>query len=326
MAFLSFKTLFLLALAITPQASASWLNIAELTGTCTLAASGKDDGPAFALALSSSKCKSVIVPKHVTLSIRSPLNTTRTYNKHIRLEGTLSFLADVLYWNENSFKITYQNSSSFWLLGGQNIKLDGGGVIQGNGQAWYNAFAANSDLYRPIPLTISHGKDVVVQDISVLQSPMWNFLITDSQDVHFDKMYLHSNSTNSSILAKNTDPGEYDIVEDIYVSNVRMSDAQNGIRIKSWAGPNVGSGRVSNIYYDKWQGDDIDYPIIIDTCWKKKSLVVDLACSPGNNTCTNIHLDNITITPPPAYAPATYVCQNTQVQGNAASLFNCTTT
>lgn len=25
---------------------------------------------------------------------------------------------------------------------------------------------------------------------------------------------------------------------------------------------------------------------------KKKGLVVDLACSPGNQTCTNIHLDN----------------------------------
>lgn len=69
---------------------------------------------------------------------------------------------------------------------------------------------------------------MVIRDISVLQSPMvrrlaagvvthrtpplltravsqWTFLVTDSQNVAFDKIYLYANSTNPSILAKNTE-------------------------------------------------------------------------------------------------------------------------
>jgi hypothetical protein len=174
-----------ITLAILPQLvvsrlAAGWLNVDVAHGTCTLKASGKDDAPAFALALASSKCQTVTIPKKTTLScaaflccphsgkaltsdsdcgcsIQSPLNTTKTYNKHIKLEGTITFNNNVVrarphsllrvllkglmlnldvqsYWNSAAYRIAYQNSSNFWFLGGENILLDGGGVIQGNGQ------------------------------------------------------------------------------------------------------------------------------------------------------------------------------------------------
>lgn len=111
-----------ITLAILPQLvvsrlAAGWLNVDVAHGTCTLKASGKDDAPAFVLALASSKCKTVTIPKKTTLSyaaflccphsgkaltfdcccsIQSPLNTTKTYNKHIKLEGTITYNNNVV--------------------------------------------------------------------------------------------------------------------------------------------------------------------------------------------------------------------------------------
>ena len=43
-----------------------------------------------------------------------------------------------------------------------------------------------------------------------------------------------------------------------------MSDAQNGARIKCWAGQNVGSGIVQNITFENFVEDAVDNPVIID--------------------------------------------------------------
>lgn len=43
-----------------------------------------------------------------------------------------------------------------------------------------------------------------------------------------------------------------------------MADAQNGARIKAWAGANVGAGIVRNITYKNWVVDNVDLPIVID--------------------------------------------------------------
>jgi galacturan 1,4-alpha-galacturonidase len=37
--------------------------------------------------------------------------------------------------------MTYQNATTFWFLSGNNIKLYGGGTIDGNGQVWWDQYA-----------------------------------------------------------------------------------------------------------------------------------------------------------------------------------------
>lgn len=54
----------------------------------------------------------------------------------LRLVGSLSFAYESM---QNAFYFAFQNSSTFWLLGGTNILLDGGGTLDGSGQAWYDA-------------------------------------------------------------------------------------------------------------------------------------------------------------------------------------------
>ncbi len=43
-----------------------------------------------------------------------------------------------------------------------------------------------------------------------------------------------------------------------------MSNAQNGARIKAWAGSGVGSGIVKNITFTNFEVSKVDNPIVID--------------------------------------------------------------
>jgi hypothetical protein len=71
-------------------------SISKRLETCTLEASGGDDGPPFAAAILSDQCSTINIPVGTTLSIASPVNTTATYNKLISLMGTLSFTDDTV--------------------------------------------------------------------------------------------------------------------------------------------------------------------------------------------------------------------------------------
>jgi galacturan 1,4-alpha-galacturonidase len=55
------------------------------------------------------------------------------------VQGTLKFNPNIRYWAGNSFSFTFQTQAAWWLLGGDNIVVDGGGTIDGSGQAWYDA-------------------------------------------------------------------------------------------------------------------------------------------------------------------------------------------
>ena len=43
-----------------------------------------------------------------------------------------------------------------------------------------------------------------------------------------------------------------------------MSNAQNGARIKCWAGPDVGGGIVKNITFEHFVESNVDNPLIVD--------------------------------------------------------------
>lgn len=50
-------------------------------------------------------------------------------------------------------------------------------------------------------------------------------------------------------------------------SNIHMSNAQNGARIKAWAGSGVGSGIVKNITFSNFIESKVDNPVVIDQCY-----------------------------------------------------------
>ncbi|KAH7099573.1 pectin lyase fold/virulence factor [Auriculariales sp. MPI-PUGE-AT-0066] len=373
---------------------------------CTVKSSGGDDAPALIAALQS--CPKVTVPKDTVLSIRSPMNTTDLSNVHLSLEGTLKYYDDVDYWATNSFPFEFQATYTFWMLGGKDILVDGGGTIDGSGETWWQAWTINSTVVRPIPLTIFKGKRVVVANISMIQPPNWFNLIHTSQDVLFTNVKLTAQAT--TVTPKNTDGwdtyrsdrvviqdsvinntddcvsfkpnstnilvrnlicngshgisvgslGQYpqyvDIVENIMIKNVSLSNVSNAARIKVWAGPNVGSGRVNNVTWDGIPVTNADQAITFDQCYfnvsdelckeypsrvnisnillrgvagtssgKLKALTASIKCSPGA-VCSNIVVDDFNVTPPSQYGAATTICENLTICGSSALQFNCTGT
>ncbi|KAJ7491241.1 glycoside hydrolase family 28 protein [Mycena latifolia] len=373
--------------------------------SCTLVARGHgaDDSPHFLSAVHA--CSKVTIPSFTTLNISTRLNMTGLRNKHIELQGTLRFNPNIPYWSGNGFSFPFQTQITFWILGGKNIVLDGGGTLDGAGQDWYDTFASNSSLLRPIIMTLFQATNVLVKDIKMLNSPEWFNLVNEGKNVTCDNIHINavSNSSNrpvntdgwdvyrsdqvtikNSIINNGDDcvsfkpnstniivsdlncngshgisvgslgqfAGMFDIVENVTSTNIKMSNAQNGARIKAWAGPNVGSGIVKNVTFANFIESNVDNPVVIDQCYMTNAtacaafpsntfiqdiwftdisgtssgpVVASLACSPDGR-CNDVNVNNFTLASAPS-GPAEFTCQNVNLTGNATPLFPvCTVT
>lgn len=72
-------------------------------------------------------------------------------------------------------------------------------------------------------------------------------------------------------------PEWFDVIENLYIYNISMSNATDGARIKVWPGADVekpdgwvgggGAGYVRNVTYDKFHQDNNDGAIKIDQCY-----------------------------------------------------------
>ncbi|KAJ8583841.1 pectin lyase-like protein [Rhizopogon salebrosus TDB-379] len=375
--------------------------------SCTVTASGGDDGPAFVDAVQ--RCGTVTIPAETTLSIATRMNMTGLINKNIELMGTVKFTNDMTYWINNGFPFAFQDQIAFWIIGGENINIYGGGTIDGSGQVWYDAFATNSTLLRPILFTVYQATNFAIEHITMINGPEWINFVNEGQNILYNGINISAVSTSSN-LAKNTDgwdiyrsdnvviinsninngddcvslkpnstnivasylycngshgisvgslgqyAGVYDIVENFTSTNVQMYNAENGARIKAFAGPGVGSGIVKNVSFSFFTEGNVDSPLIIDQCYETnatecaaypsnvyieditftnfsgtssgntKSVVASLACSPDGR-CSDISVNDIYLEPPSKYGSATYSCQNVNITGNDAYLFgDCATT
>ncbi|KAF5392805.1 hypothetical protein D9757_000921 [Collybiopsis confluens] len=406
-------------LAVLAVSKASIISSDSSDASCTLTASGGDDAPQFLAATTS--CSTVTIPAGTTLNIETRLNMTGRSNLNINLQGTIRFNPDIPYWTGNAFFIPFQTQITFWLLGGENIVLSGGGTLDGAGQAWYDAFASNSTLLRPIILTLNQATHATVENIRMINSPEWFNLVNECNDVTFNNITINAVSTSKNFIS-NTDgwdiyrsdsvtiensvinngddcvsfkpnstnilvsnlqcngshgisvgyaltlsfsvmlstvrnrslgqfAGVFDIVQNVTAINIKISNAENGARIKAFAGSGVGSGHVQNITFLNFAETKVDNPVVIDQCYETAaaacaefpsnviiqdiffngisgtgsgSQVASLACSPDGR-CSDINVNNLKLTG--AGGKTTYACQNVALAGNSASLFGtCATT
>lgn len=136
--------------------------------------------------------------------------------------------------------------------------------------------------------------------------------------------------------------GVKDYISNAHVENVTMLNAQNGARLKAWAGPTAGYGYIKNITFKNFYEFNVDWPIVLDACYfninastclaypskvdimdvvfknftgsssgVNKRVIAKLTCSPAA-VCTNITLDDIDLTSPVGAAPAVVVCDGIQ--------------
>lgn len=84
------------------------------------------------------KGKKYVIAKKMDLSFLKDV--------YVKLDGEIKFTDDIKYWQANNFYHPFQRSISFWVWGGRDIKIYGTGMMNGNGQAWYDGFAGKEIL------------------------------------------------------------------------------------------------------------------------------------------------------------------------------------
>jgi galacturan 1,4-alpha-galacturonidase len=106
-------------------------------------------------------------------TICSPLDLRFLKHVDVALTGTVKFCDDINRWLPRAFQFPFQEGSSWWLWGGKDINLFGLGVgtIDGNGQAWWDANAANSTIKRPLLFVTDGWEGGSITGLKLRQSP-----------------------------------------------------------------------------------------------------------------------------------------------------------
>ncbi|USW46759.1 Putative glycoside hydrolase, family 28, pectin lyase/virulence factor [Septoria linicola] len=156
-----------------------------------------DSAPAILSAFERCGHDGKIIFNDATYHIESVLTTTNLSNVEIDIRGTLLWDTDIEYWLANSLPMGYQNQSTAWYLGGDNIWLhgNGNGTFDGNGQVWYD-FTNGASNYprRPHQITLGGLTNSVIENLRFVQSQMWTMTLINSENVLLQDIYV--NSTN----------------------------------------------------------------------------------------------------------------------------------
>ncbi|KAK7408313.1 hypothetical protein QQX98_009515 [Neonectria punicea] len=235
-----------------------WKEVAESQGRelCYLTPDpdGEDDAPAIEDALNN-KCRSnslVVFPGPV-YNIETTMTTTELDDVIIEHYGRLLWTPDVDYWLTVSMPIGFQNQSTVWFFGGDNIHWDGHGVgtLDGNGQVWYDWAEGRGNLpHRPMNINYRGFNNSVVKRMRYVQSQMWTMTVSYSENVEFEDIYVNSTS-NSSHSTLNTDGVDTMWSDNIAFRRWSVTNGDDCIALK---------GNSSNIYIDGlecWDGAGI---------------------------------------------------------------------
>lgn len=138
----------------------------------------------------------------------------------MELEGTLLVSDDTAYWATVGAVITIES-----ITGASVISTTGQGVIDGNGQAAWDEFAAkDGDLSRATMMLIAKSSNVVVSNIYFKDAPnVFHSCNDDSTNVQYNNISLYAVSSSDNV-AQNTDgwdigPATYVIINGANVVN-----------------------------------------------------------------------------------------------------------
>jgi hypothetical protein len=114
------------------------------------AANGADSAPAIEAAFKQCGRNGKVVFDNTTYSINSVMSITGLSNVEVDVRGTLLWSTNIDYWLKNSLPVGYQNQSSAFFFGGDQVWLHGHGygTFDGNGQAWYDFTNGQSNYPR----------------------------------------------------------------------------------------------------------------------------------------------------------------------------------
>ncbi|ORY93961.1 pectin lyase fold/virulence factor [Syncephalastrum racemosum] len=200
------------------------------TKKCVIPTSSGDASEAIVSTFERCKKDSTIVfEKHKVYHVEKPMNITGLDNVHISLEGTILFSDDMTYWVDNMYLLNYQSAGTWWFMAGNDIRIDGGGTIDGNAQVWWNAEAKDP---RPVALTFENVTGLEVSDILMTQVPFWTFLMRDTKNAVFENLRIRSYS-NSQHAAHNSDGFDVYRSENVTIRNSEVINNDDCVSIRA---------------------------------------------------------------------------------------------
>ncbi|KAK0627478.1 pectin lyase fold/virulence factor [Immersiella caudata] len=168
----------------------------------------------------------LFLPGGGTFVIGKPLDLTFLQDVQIRLDGEIKFTDDTPYWQKNAFRHPFQNSIMFWKWGGKNVRIFGDGVLNGNGQRWWNEFSgreildSTNDYLRPILFYAENATGLDIRGIHFKDSPCWTTFFVRSKDISLTDVVCTAETKNATARPKNTD-----FFDSLNVERVRIERA-----------------------------------------------------------------------------------------------------
>ncbi|KAH8714752.1 galacturan 1,4-alpha-galacturonidase B [Ilyonectria robusta] len=208
--------------------------------TCVVNAGGSndtDDAPAVRKAFKKCGHGGRVVFKPTTYYINTVLNVSGLENVDIDILGELSWGTNITYWLNNSLPVGYQNQSTAFVLGGNNVRINGynRGTFNGNGDEWYKFIRSqpNTSNYpgRPHAITFNGLTNSVVRGLRFLRSQMWTMSIIHSHYVEFDDIFI--NNTGNIYQSSNTDGADTIRSSHIKMNNWTVYNGDDSISLKA---------------------------------------------------------------------------------------------
>ncbi|KXS20620.1 glycoside hydrolase family 28 protein [Gonapodya prolifera JEL478] len=220
-------------------------------------------------------------------------NGQRWYNEFAGLEILSTgntYLRPILFYVENATNIAieginYKNSPVWnnFIVTSKNIYMHDLTIVAKSNNL--SALPKNTDFFDSLNIYNLTVERVWVNIGDDCFSPKSNASL-----VHVNTMYCNG-SHGQSMGSIGQYAGEKSIIEDVVIENVWLLNGDNGARIKSWAGPNVGYGYVNNVTFRNFWLGHVDYSVQIDSCYFN---INSSTCAkyPSQVNVTNVKFEN----------------------------------
>jgi galacturan 1,4-alpha-galacturonidase len=103
--------------------------------------------------------------------------------------------------------------------------------LDGNGQAWYDLYAKNIYILRPILFGLIGAKGATVEDLKFRYSPQWYTFVANSSDVVFSNIDIAGGSVSKN-PAKNTDGWDTYRSDNVVIQNSNINNGDDCVSFK----------------------------------------------------------------------------------------------
>ena len=116
---------------------------------------------------------------------------------------------------------------------GNDVNIYGGGTIDGNGQVWYDLYAANIYTLRPVLFGLDGLHNSTISNLVLRYSPEYYHFVANSTNVIFDTINIAGESKSAN-TAKNTDGWDTYRSSDIVIQNSHINNGDGKFPYKNF--------------------------------------------------------------------------------------------